>query len=597
MAHRQLARLTSLATQRQRGFHPRQRSLASTPRLRSRRHRRQSPAAPRWRLTLVWASLVVAMVGIGARLIYVQIHQGDSLRQRAQQQQKSSPTPRALRHPIVDRRGNLLAVDQIVYTLYSHPALFKQSYHQVATALAPLLETSPAQLQETFGQQSTGIKLADELSPERRDRIQALQVDGLELIPQVQRVYPQEELFAQVVGFINAEGEAQTGLEVALEERLAIPPNPASPQSSSLRLQLTLDSQLQRIAQQELQRTLRQYGARRGTVMVMDAQDGTLLAMAVAPTYDPNRYYEADLDTLRNWAVSDLYEPGSTFKPITMAIALEAGAVQPGDTLYDEGQLILGEWTIRNFDYAALGGHGTLTLTEILKYSSNVGMVHLMQRLQPATYYHWLQRLDLLNPTGIELPAEATAQLPSREQFLQSSVERATVAFGQGLALTPIQLLRLHGALANGGKLVTPHVVRGLVDASGELQWQPQRLVPQHLFSSDTTQQVIAMMETVVDSGTGQVAQINGYQIAGKTGTAQKVTTGGRYGTGRITSFVAIAPAEAPRYVVLAVIDEPWGENAYGSTVAAPLVKTVMEPLLVMTGVAPSNPEAINGVE
>jgi len=593
MAHRQLARLTSLAPQRQRGFRARQKSLGSTPGPSPSRRRQVPPVAPRWRTTIVWASLVVAMVGVGARLVYLQIYQGDWLRQRAQQQQQGSPAPRLLRRPIVDRQGNLLAVDQIVYTLYGHPALFKQSPRQVAAALAPLLETTPAQLQKTFQRQPTGIKLAQELSPERRDRIQALRVDGLELIPQVQRVYPPEELFAQVVGFINAEGEAQTGLEVALEERLAIPPATPSARSSSLRLQLTLDGQLQRIAQQQLQRTLRKYGSNRGTVMVMDAQDGALLAMAMTPTYDPNRYYEADLEALRNWAVSDLYEPGSTFKPIAMAMALETGAAQPGDTLYDEGQLTLGEWTIRNFDYAAIGGHGTLTLAEILQYSSNVGMVHLMQRLQPATYYHWLQRLDLLNPTGIELPAEATAQLPSRAQFLQSPVERATVAFGQGLALTPIQLLRLHGALANRGKLVTPHVVRGLVDSSGELQWQPPRPAPQHLFSSDTTQQVIAMMETVVESGTGQVAKINGYHIAGKTGTAQKVAGGGRYGAGRITSFVAIAPTEAPRYVVLAVIDEPWGENAYGSTVAAPLVKTVMEPLLVMTGVAPSQPEAI----
>ncbi|MFE4104888.1 peptidoglycan D,D-transpeptidase FtsI family protein, partial [Almyronema epifaneia] len=340
--------------------------------------------------------------------------------------------------------------------------------------------------------------------------------------------------------------------------------------------------------QLSLRRQMQTYSAKRGIVLVMDALDGSILAMAVEPTYDPNRYYEAEVAAFKNWAVSDSYEPGSTFKPINVAIALASKAVEPGFTVYDEGRIQIGEWPIQNADFSARGGRGGLTLAEVLKYSSNVGMVHLMEALAPEQYFDWLQRLKIDQPTGIELPAETAGQLKERNQFVGSRIEPATTAFGQGFALTPIQLLRLHAALANGGKLVSPHVVKGLSDRQGQLRWQPPRPQPQDLFDAETAQQVVAMMETVVQDGTGKPAQVAGYRLAGKTGTAQKALNG-YYTDARITSFVGILPAEAPRYVVLAIVDEPWGDDAYGSTVAAPIVKAVTEALVAVEGIPPSD--------
>jgi len=216
-------------------------------------------------------------------------------------------------------------------------------------------------------------------------------------------------------------------------------------------------------------------------------------------------------------------------------------------------------------------------------------MVRIMQAMSPSNFYDWLDRLTLGEPSGIDLPNEATGQMKDREQFINSRVESATTSFGQGFALTPIKMLQLLGTLANGGKLVTPHLVDGMVDRDGAYLWQPRRSMAKSVFSSETTHQVLTMMEAVVADGTGGTARVDGYRIGGKTGTAQKASTGG-YGTGRITSFVGIVPVDKPRYVVLAVIDEPVGDNAYGSTVAAPLVKQVIESLVVLQGLPPSLP-------
>lgn len=552
----------------------------------------------RRRVVLVWLVLMLALLGITGRLVYLQLLQGETLSQLAAQQRYSPVIPRQARYPIVDRLGNVIAVDQLVFDLYAHPKLFKLSTSDVAAALSPLLNVSQDELLLLLNRQPSGIRIPGELSEEVGNRIRALRIDGLELVPQQQRFYPQEGLFAPIVGFVNLDGEPQAGLEISLAEQLVMAPTqaenpmgrptiPEVPVPGSLRL--TLDSRLQRIAQQELEAVVAAHSAKRGTVMVMDAPTGEMLALASVPTYNPNRYYEADISAFRNWPVSDSYEPGSTFKPINVAIALENNIISPDDMVNDSGQLQFGKWLIRNHDYRTVGARGPISITEILKYSSNVGMVRIMQKMSPANYYDWLQRLTLGQPSGIDLPAESAGQMKDQEQFINSRVEAATTAFGQGFALTPVKMLQLLATLANGGRLVTPHVVEGLVAEDGSYLWRPDRPVPKAVFSSQTTQEVMRMMEAVVAEGTGEPAQVEGYRIGGKTGTAQKVTGATGYGPARITSFVGILPVDAPRYVVLAVIDEPVGDNAYGSTVAAPLVKQVMEALVVLQGLPPSN--------
>ncbi len=581
--------------------------MATSPRARTRRRKsrllpRSTPEqiqdfrlnSPRLRLISVWLLLLAGMLGLGARLAYLQLFINDELKAIAQDQQAIRMTPRASRRQMVDRQGNVVAMDRVVYTLYVHPMLFKKTDQEVADALSTVLEKNPKQLTRLFAAQESGIKLNTDISEETAKRLQGLRLDGLDLLPSPQRVYPQGELFSQVTGYIDLDGVPNAGVELGLQEQLryddpkAGEPTPLQQVTrDDLQMQLTIDSRLQRIAQENLAATVAEYGAKRGALMVMDSHTGEILTMAIAPTYDPNKYYDADIESFKNWAVSDLYEPGSTFKPINVAIALENGSIKANDSVNDEGEIQVGEWPIRNVDYSTNGPRGIISITDVLRYSSNVGMVRVMQQLPRADYYGWLQKLGLGKLTEIDLPGEVSGQIKERDQFVGSEVEAATTAFGQGFSLTALQMLQLHGTLANGGKMVTPHVVRGLVNADGELTWTPKHAAPKRIFSAETTRQVLGMMKEVVDDGTGSAAKINGYQIAGKTGTAQKATEYGTYGDQRITSFVSIAPVSNPRYVVLAVVDEPQGENAYGGTVTAPLVKKMLESLVVLEGIAP----------
>ncbi|AVZ30934.1 peptidoglycan D,D-transpeptidase FtsI family protein [Nodularia spumigena] len=558
----------------------------------------------RSRLFVVWGILMTAGLGLAINLYQLQIIQGAKLTQKARNQQMVKLRPFVPRRLVVDRSNNVLAVDRPVYTLYVHPKLFNRSNQQMAERLAPILDKTPAELVKTFESQKSGITLASALPEVNAGRVRSLRLNGLELIQKYSRYYPQKKVVADVVGYVNIDRRGQAGVEYSQEKLLErtvqtvelsrsgngrLLPNHA-PEGflnfDDLRLQLTIDSRLQRVARTALQAQMEKFQAKRGAVIVMDASNGSLLALTSYPTYNPNEYSKADISLFKNWTVADLYEPGSTFKPLNVAIALENGAIKADDLFNDPGSIQIGEHTIRN---AGLNSHGLINIAKILQTSSNIGMVRIIQRMQPTVYYNWLERLGLGQNVETDLPFEVSGQLKAQKEFLGSPIEAATTSFGQGFSVTPLQLVQMHGALANGGKLVTPHVVQGLVDTKGQMHYSPNLPKPRQIFSPATAQTVVEMMETVVSEGTGEPAQIPGYRIAGKTGTSQKASPNGGYiPNARITSFVGILPVESPRYVVFAVADEPKGADAYGSTVAAPIVKAVMEALIPIERIGPS---------
>lgn len=565
---------------------------------------RQASPLPKFRLLMVWAVLAGSIMGLGWKVYQLQIVQGSDLKQKARSQQTVNIRPYIPRRSIIDSENNILATDRLQYILYVHPIQFSLSQAEVAAKLSAILEDqTPDQLLERFKQRKTGIPIARGLTEGVAERIQKLGLDGVEVNETYRRFYPQENIMADVVGFVDHERQGQAGIELSQEKLLdrdlmslyvqrtaqgAIMPTSLPSdllKSNDWRVQLTIDMRLQRAVRSALTQQLRKFNAKRGAVIVMDVRDGSLVSLVCEPTFDPNEFYKSKVELLKNWTVSDLYEPGSTFKPINVALALEAGVIQPNTVIYDSGSVTVDGWNIFN---ATKTGNGAIDIAEILQTSSNVSMVHMMRRLKKEDYYQRLQKLQINQKTGIDLPGEVAGRLKSKEIFTERSIEVATASFGQGFSLTPIKLVQLHGALANGGTLVTPHLVKGLVDVEGTLHWQPN-YPTQQIISPKVSQQVVEMMETVVEKGSGKSAQISGYRIGGKTGTAQKAgPRGGYLPNAKITSFVSILPIESPRYVVLVVVDEPKGGNTYGSTVAAPVAKLVMDALISLKGIPPS---------
>ena len=603
-----------MANSKLRGFPPRKKHLSqqespSSTRennLKSEKTHLYLLSSKKPRLLLVWGFLCAGALGLGLNLYRLQILNAPDLGGKAQQQQMVYLRPYIPRRKIIDRTGKVLATDQLVYNLYAHPKLFTTAKEDVASKLAEILPDKTSEgLMEKFNQKETGVRIANSLSEDVADRIFALSADGLELIRQYSRFYPHKEMASEVVGYTDLDHQGQAGIEYSQQKllertvrtlRLSKAGNGALMPShvpegflhfDDLEMRLTIDLRLQRAARLALKQKMNEFNAKRGAVIVMDARDGSLLSLVCEPTYDPNKYYNFDVQLFKNWAVTDLYEPGSTFKPINVAVALEANAIKADSSFNDPGLIYVDTWPISNFDYESRGGRGYISVTEILRDSSNVGMVQIIRQMRPKAYYGALERLGMGERVGVDLMGEAKGQLKEEKEFLGSPVEAATTSFGQGFSLTPIKLAQLHGLLANGGKLVTPHVVKGLADREGQFHWQPH-FTESRVFSPETSKEVLEMMENVVEEGTGRNAHIPGYRVAGKTGTAQKASpTGGYYADAKITSFVGIFPVNQPRYVVLAVVDEPKG-NAFGSTVAAPVVKSVMEALISIENIPPS---------
>ncbi|GCE64312.1 penicillin-binding protein 2 [cyanobiont of Ornithocercus magnificus] len=576
-------------------------------------------AVPIHRMKLVVAVLCSGLVGLVGRMSWLQLVQAPILESYARNLQSYKNKPLGTRRPIVDRNGQLVALDEIRFRIWAHPRYFHflgdnpgitRKPLEVAGRLSTLLATPTSELVRRLGNYDSGVRLADGISPEIAIQLQRLNISGLDLEAYPERIYPQGSLFASVIGFLNQERIPQAGLEQSRHSDLrryeqiwtlrrgadGTPlPNDLIPgvfYGDGLQLHLTLDSRLQRLARKALSRQVIRWKANRGMALVMDVRNGELLALTSTPTYDPNRYWNSSPAYFREWSVQDLYEPGSTFKPINLAIALQEGVIKPGEYVYDSGELSIGGWSIRNHDRR---GNGPISFPTILQVSSNVAMVRTMRKLSPELYWSWLDRLGIATRLNTDLPGAVAGQLKTREEFTRRSIEAATAAFGQGFSITPLKLAQLHALIANGGRLVSPHITRGL-SAAGKAMASPEKTSGPQLLRPEVTRTILKWMETVVENGSGYGVQTPGYRISGKTGTAQKAH-GGAYSDGvKICSFVATLPTEDPRYVVLVVVDEPKGDDAYGATVAVPVAKRIIDTLLVIERIQPSVAIAVNEI-
>jgi cell division protein FtsI (penicillin-binding protein 3) len=571
---------------------------------------------PNHRLVAVYLILCLGLAGLAVRLVWLQVIDTANLQSRARAIQTKSTTPLGKRRTIVDRTGRLVALDEERFTLWAHPRYFNlpgddprkvRRPDEVAGRLAKVLAVPSDSLLETMAGRSSGVKLRTDIDPETAARIRELGISGLDLEAYPQRIYPQGSLFANVVGFLNLERAPQAGLEQSRDRDLQRQESTVTMRRGAdgtplpegltagalygddLRLQLTLDARLQQVAQQALANQVKKWNAKRAAALVMDVRNGEMLALASYPTYDPNQFWKFDPGLFREWSVQDLYEPGSTFKPINLAIALQEKAIDPDGQVYDSGQLSIGGWPIFN---ANRQGNGQIDFATVLEVSSNVGMVNAMAKVKRDRFWHWLHTIGIDTRPDTDLPGAVAGQLKSRSLFTGHAIEPAVAAFGQGFSLTPLKLAQLHAMLANGGRLVSPHITRGL--RSGDALAGSPTAAGLQLLDPAVTRTVMGWMEKTVARSDSLGIKVPGYRIGGKTGTAQKADRGVYIPGALITSFVGHLPIEDPRFVVLVVVDEPKGGNTYGSTVAAPVARQIIDALLVLEKIPPSKPEELS---
>ena len=568
-------------------------------------------------MVAVYLLLSLGLAGLAVRLAWLQVIDTANLQSRARAIQTQSRTPLGKRRTIVDRTGRLVALDEERFTLWAHPRYFNfpgddpqkvRKPDEVAARLSAVLAVPGDSLLQTMAGRPSGVKLRSDIDPETAARIRQLGISGLDLEAYPQRIYPQGSLFANVVGFLNLERAPQAGLEQSRDRDLQRQESTVTMRRGAdgtplpegltagalygddLRLQLTLDARLQQVAQQALANQVKKWNAKRAAALVMDVRNGEMLALASYPTYDPNQFWKFDPGLFREWSVQDLYEPGSTFKPINLAIALQEKAIEPNGQVYDSGQLSIGGWPIFN---ANRQGNGQIDFATVLEVSSNVGMVNAMARVKRDRFWHWLNTIGIDTRPDTDLPGAVAGQLKSRSLFTGHAIEPAVAAFGQGFSLTPLKLAQLHAMLANGGRLVSPHITRGL--RSGDALAGSPTTAGLQLLDPAVTRTVMGWMEQTVARSDSLGIKVPGYRIGGKTGTAQKAERGVYIPGALITSFVGHLPIEDPRYVVLVVVDEPKGGNTYGSTVAAPVARQIIDALLVLEKIPPSRPEELAG--
>ncbi len=568
------------------------------------------PPVPPSRLKLAFSLLCLSLLGLLGRVAYIQLIQGFALEARARDYQTKQIKPMGTRRSIVDRRGRLLAVDEKRYRLYAHPEKFQfqgdlkgvvRRPDEVLKRINNIMPITNKQLIASLYNQKSGVKLREGLKPDIASKLDGLAINGLDLEPYPQRNYPQEDLFSNVIGFLDYDRVPQAGLELSLNNELLRKEKSRSyrfgrdgtPLPNDLeqgvfaiddvQLQLTLDARLQEVALKALRMQLEEWKAKKGVAIIMNVNNGELLALASTPTYNPNQYWEYPPSRYKEWSVQELFEPGSTFKPLNLALALEEGVIESNGTVYDSGLVTVGGWPLTNWNKEP---NGLLDFAKVLQVSSNVGMVNIMQKLSPSSYWEHLHALGLNQTPATDLPGAIPGHIKKKELFIKQPIHQAVAAYGQGFSITPLKLVQLHALIANGGRLVTPHIKKGFTTELSFARNNPNNDKP--LLSPSVAKTVLGWMETVVEEGSGIGVKIDNYRIGGKTGTADQTRDGISYDS-KICSFVAILPIENPKYVVLVAVDGPRKPHAYGSTVAVPVAKKIIESLIVIEKLPPSD--------
>ena len=561
-------------------------------------------AAVRTRVLMLAAILALAFGGLVGRLGWLMVVKHGELNQLAERQYSRTVILYAQRGPIVDRQGGALATSTATESLFVQPRSVGDPV-RVATRLAPILGQPQSEVHAALTSARSFVWLRRKLPPTMAEQVKALREPGLGFLPEPLRLYPNRELGAHVLGFEGGEGGLE-GIERAFNADLAGQPGKAIVGRDALGrevaaphvlqqpqpghgVMLTIDKTIQYIAVRVVDAAYRRTHSKAAMAVVLDPRTGDVLAMAMRPTFNPNAFLDvASSDAWRNRAVTDPFEPGSTFKVIMAAAALEEGVVRPEDRIYAEnGAITLAGTTIRDWKK-----YGWLTFAEVLQNSSNVGSIKVGMSLGRDRYYRYMKAFGFGAPTGVGLAGESRGLL--REPQRWSLLSLPTMSIGQEISVTALQLVTAFGAIANGGTLMQPRLVRSTFDADGQEARRFEAKALRQVISPTTARTLTNLMTGVVESGTGHFAAIPGYAVAGKTGTAQKLDPSTkRYSHAPgVLSFVGFAPADEPRFVMLVALDEPRNEK-WGSEAAAPIFSAIGREILRYLEVPPRDVQPV----
>lgn len=568
------------------------------------------PRSPLWRLRSWQTLLVFLFLIVLGRLYYLQIFKGRQLRHDAmvQRQQNNFLVHRGT---ITDRHGLPLAIDTTRYDVYIHPDLLRVNLNQAAGSFAKITHQDQEKIKKQLCAGCSVVTLARHLERESVDELQSLNWAGIDIVPRPFRHYPEGELAAHVLGYINIDGHGQGGIEQSLETKLKDTGSLVKPQLDGhgqpiplpatatighkknaldvipplgSHIELTIDNYLQHLCEKELFAMAKHARAQRGTAIITNPKTGEIYAWANYPSFDPNQYSKYPYGVTKNWSMVDVYQPGSTFKILTLSSALDLGTIKPNSTFYDAGSLKVGNRTVHNHD----GGHGQIDLLHLLIHSSNVGAAQVAITMTPRQFHDKLQTFGLGNPTGIELPGESAGLLLAAKNW--TPIDQATTGFGQGaIAVTPLQLVAAVGAIANDGILIEPHIVRRIYDPSTSVTEKWSQPGAKEVVKPATARLMRTLLCENIAMGSQIAGQIPGYSVAGKTGTAQKNIQGGRgYIAGQtVASFIGFLPADNPQLLCIVVVDGPQTDGRWGNTVAGPVFNAIAVEAARYLGIAP----------
>ncbi|MFA7059456.1 MAG: penicillin-binding protein [Pedobacter sp.] len=542
----------------------------------------------RVRIVIIGTFFGLLFLSVTARAFYLQILKHEELVKKAEKQHQRIVPLTPARGDIMDRNGTPLAVSVEMSSCYAEPRHI-QDIAGTTAVLAPFLGSTKQELHKKIASGKSFVWLARRLTPEQSSRIKNLKLPGIGFSPESKRYYPNSEVAAHVIGFTGMDPNGLEGIELKYDsvilgntgylvtERDALGRDIATKDALVKKSEpgksiiLTLDKNIQYIAERELAKAVTESRAKAGMALVMESSSGRILGMANFPTFNPNAYSRYSQDDLRNRIVADSFEPGSTFKVFLIAAALEEKVVKPTDVFNCEN----GRYNIANHTIHDTHSYDRLSVADILKYSSNIGAAKIGLKLGNDLLFRYLRSFGFGDRTGIDLPGESPGNLRDKHRWY--GIDLANISFGQGVSTSALQLAAAFSAVANGGTLMQPYIVERIMDEKGQDVQKFEPRAVRRVISEDTARKMTRMMEGVAtNGGTGLNAAVDGFRIAGKTGTAQKVNpvTRSYSTTKRTASFIGFIPADKPRLTILVVIDEP-KTSPYGGVVAAPAFRGI----------------------